>query len=48
MIGTLKRGIYMTVGVAFLCLGSFMRTINGSPIQAWRRVVLIAVGLFFL
>jgi hypothetical protein len=47
MVVTLRRGIYMAVGLAFLCLSAFIRTINGSPIPAWWRVMVIVGGLFF-
>jgi Flp pilus assembly protein TadB len=47
MIDTVKRWMYMVLGLGLVCLGTFMRTINGFPIEMWRRVAVIAGGLFF-
>ncbi|MBV9302028.1 MAG: hypothetical protein JOY62_01940 [Acidobacteriaceae bacterium] len=42
----MKRVIYIAIGLVLIGLGAFTRTINGSQIQPWRRVLLISGGLF--
>jgi hypothetical protein len=44
-----KRIFYTLTGVALLCLLAVKRTMaDGAPIGAWRLVVGIAAGFFFI
>jgi hypothetical protein len=47
-VGHIKRVAYACVGVGFICLGVFRQTIDGNPTPAWKRVLGIVSGLFFL
>jgi hypothetical protein len=44
----IKRVVYAFVGIGFLGLGIFGKTIDGTLMPATRRILLIAGGLFFL
>ena len=48
LLGHIKRFTYACIGIAFIGLGIFRRSMDGSPIPQWRRLLVIAGGLFFL
>ena len=48
VIGTLKRLLYVSVGIWLIGLGVLRQTIDGEPISGWRRALVIAGGSFFI
>jgi len=44
----IKRLAYACVAIGLIALALFRRSIGGFPIPMWRRVLVLAGGLFFL
>jgi hypothetical protein len=45
---TLKRLFWICAGLALIVLGVLRQNINGEALALWRRLLVIAGGLFFL
>jgi hypothetical protein len=45
---TLKRFIYVALGLAMVFLGVFLPTVLGHPLPPWKRVLIVLFGLFYV
>jgi hypothetical protein len=45
---TLKRLFWISAGLGFIAVGLFRERSNGEPLALWRRLLVIAVGLFLV